>query len=356
MAAMGATNDAAARVHAAHHWAFLAQGRLAHVRGEVDRLREAGVSGVLVPQIFAPPWAALGAAAACDDDIELATGIAMAFVRSPLETAMAALDLDRLSGGRFTLGLGSSVRAWNVERFGVDYDRPVSRLRELVGLVKRMVTVDEQPRIGRFEGEFWRVDLDGIRLPRPIRPTLPITVAPLRAAMTEMAAEVADGILGHPVWSPGWITGEMRAAVDRGLARAGRQRSDLRITAWLRVAITDDIERGRDDARVGLPFYASLRQYDSYFDALGLAADARRLQDLAESGAPPAEQAASISDAMVDELVIIGPPDDVAARIAAVLDVVDDVCITPPNGLPAERTRDYDAAIATYLLPGGPAQ
>ncbi len=353
---MGATNDAAARVHAAHHWAFLAQGRLAHVRGEVDRLREAGVSGVLVPQIFAPPWAALGAAAACDEDIELATGIAMAFVRSPLETAMAALDLDRLSGGRFTLGLGSSVRAWNVERFGVDYDRPVSRLRELVGLVKRMVTVDEQPRIGRFEGEFWHVDLDGIRLPRPIRPTLPITVAPLRAAMTEMAAEVADGILGHPVWSPRWITGEMRAAVDRGLARAGRQRSDLRITAWLRVAITDDIERGRDDARIGLPFYASLRQYDSYFDALGLAADARRLQDLAESGAPPAEQAASISDAMVDELVIIGPPDDVAARIAAVLDVVDDVCITPPNGLPAERTRDYDAAIATYLLPGGPAQ
>jgi alkanesulfonate monooxygenase SsuD/methylene tetrahydromethanopterin reductase-like flavin-dependent oxidoreductase (luciferase family) len=138
----------------------------------------------------------------------------------------------------------------------------------------------------------------------------------------------------------------MRAAVDRGLARSGRQRSDLRITAWLRVAITDDIERGRDDARIGLPFYASLRQYDSYFDALGLAADARRLQDLAESGAPPAEQVASISDAMVDELVIIGPPDDVAARIAAVLDVVDDVCITPPNGLPADRSRwTHDRAV-----------
>ena len=130
-------------------------------------VRAAGVSGVLVPQIFAPPWAALGAAAACDEDIELASGIAMAFVRSPLETAMAALDLDRLSGGRFTLGLGSSVRAWNVDRFGVDYDRPVARLRELVGLVKRMVTLDEQPTIGRFEGEFWHVDLDGIRLPRP---------------------------------------------------------------------------------------------------------------------------------------------------------------------------------------------
>jgi alkanesulfonate monooxygenase SsuD/methylene tetrahydromethanopterin reductase-like flavin-dependent oxidoreductase (luciferase family) len=265
---------------------------------------------------------------------------------------MAALDLDRLSSGRFTLGLGSSVRAWNEARFGVDYDHPVRRLRELVTLVKRMVTLDEQPRIGRFEGEFWSVDLDGIRLPRPVRPTLPITLAPLRAAMTEMAAEVADGILGHPVWSPRWITGEVQAAVGRGLAAAGRQRSDIRITAWLRVAITDDIARGRDDARVGIPFYASLRQYDSYFDALGLAADARRLQDLAESGAPAAAQSAAISDAMADELVMIGPADDVASRVAAVLDVVDDVCITAPNGLPAERTREYDAAIAAHLLPG----
>ncbi len=345
--------DATSRVRSARHWAFLPQGRLASIRGEVDRVRAAGVSGVLVPQIFAPPWAALGAAAACDEDIQLASGIAMAFVRSPLETAMAALDLDRLSGGRFTLGLGSSVRAWNVDRFGVDYDRPVARLRELVGLVKRMVTIDEQPTIGRFEGEFWTVDLAGIRLPRPSRSTLPITVAPLRAAMTEMAAEVADGILGHPVWSPRWIAGGMREAVERGLARAGRTRADVRITAWLRVAITDDVEQGRADAKVGIPFYASLRQYDSYFAALDLAADARRLQDLAEAGAPPAEQAMAVSDALADELVIIGPPPVVAAQVASVLDVVDDVCITPPNGLPPERTRHYDDAITDHLLPGG---
>jgi alkanesulfonate monooxygenase SsuD/methylene tetrahydromethanopterin reductase-like flavin-dependent oxidoreductase (luciferase family) len=167
-----------------------------------------------------------------------------------------------------------------------------------------------------------------------------------------MAAEVADGILGHPVWSPRWIGGGMRGAVERGLARAGRLRSDIHVTAWLRVAITDDIEQGRADARVGIPFYASLRQYGSYFDALGIGDDARRLQDLAEGGAPAAEQAAAVSDAMADELVIIGPADEVASRIADVLDVVDDVCITSPNGLPAERTRTYDDAIAAHLLPG----
>ncbi len=343
MRAMTSSN-AIARVRAAHHWALLPSGRAESVRAGVERLAATGARGLVVPQIFAPPWATLGAAAMAGD-LELASGIALGFVRSPLETAMAALDLDRLSGGRFTLGLGSSTQAANEDRFGVPYDRPVSRLRELTELVHRMVTVDEQAGIGRYEGEFWHVDLTGVRLPRPVRPSIPIYLAPLRATMTEMAAEVADGIFGHPVWSPGWITGEVRDAVDRGLATSGRARSDFKIAAWLRVVITDDHDQGVRDAKAGIPFYAALRQYDSYFDAIGLGPDARVLQDLAESGAPPADLAAAVSDAMVEELVPVGTAEEVAARIAPVLDVADELLLAPPNGLPAEATRAYEAAL-----------
>ena len=223
---MAAWTSAIDRVRAAHHWAILPSGNAAAVGEHVARLVATGARGLVVPQIFAPPWATLGAAAtACE--LDLASGIALGFVRSPMETAMAALDLDRLCGGRLTLGLGSSTQIANEDRFGVPYDKPVSRLRELTELVHRMVTADEQGAIGRFEGEFWHVDLTGVRLPRPVRPTIPIYLAPLRATMTEMAAEVADGIFGHPVWSPSWITGEVRAAVDRGLATAGRARVRL---------------------------------------------------------------------------------------------------------------------------------
>ena len=172
--------------------------------------------------------------------------------------------------------------------------------------------------------------------------------------MTEMAAEVADGILGHPVWSPRWIAGEVRAAVDRGLARAGRERGDLRITAWLRVAITDDIEQGRDDARVGIPFYASLRQYDSYFDALGLATDARRLQDLAEAGAPAAEQSAAVSDAMADELVVIGPARRRGGAHRGGARRRRRRCASRrPTGCRRIAPVRTTTAIATHLLPGG---
>jgi alkanesulfonate monooxygenase SsuD/methylene tetrahydromethanopterin reductase-like flavin-dependent oxidoreductase (luciferase family) len=326
------------------HWAHLQPGPAAAVRAEVARLTDMGIGGVLVPQVLAPPWATLGAVAMCDDRVELASGIAMGFVRSPLETAMAGLDLDRLSGGRFTLGLGSSVRAWNVDRFGVPYDRPVSRLRELVALVRRLTSADEQPRAGRFEGDFWTVDMSGVRLPKPVRPRLPISLAPLRAPMIELAAEVADGILGHPIWSPRWIATEVRAAIERGLERSGRARSDVRVTAWLRVAVTDDHEQGLHDAKLGLPFYASLRQYDSYFVSLGLAGDARRVQD------DPSP--ASVSDALAEELVLIGSDDEVTARIAEVLDVADDLCLSAPAGVPPERAHAYERAIETIVRGG----
>jgi alkanesulfonate monooxygenase SsuD/methylene tetrahydromethanopterin reductase-like flavin-dependent oxidoreductase (luciferase family) len=342
------------RVRAAHHWALLPSGSAAAVGDHVARLAATGARGLVVPQIFAPPWATLGAAATAGDlgDLDLASGIALGFVRSPLETAMAALDLDRLCGGRFTLGLGSSTQVANEDRFGVPYGRPVARLRELTELVHRMVTADEQATIGRFEGEFWHVDLTGVRLPRPVRPSIPIYLAPLRATMTEMAAEVADGIFGHPTWSPDWITGEVRAAVERGLATSGRARSDFRVTAWLRVVITDDHEQGVRDAKVGIPFYAGLRQYESYFDAIGVGDDARVLMDLNESGAAPADVAAAVSDALVDELVPVGTPEEVAARIAPVLEVADELLLAPPNGLSGDRTRAYEAAIAEHLLPG----
>ena len=344
--------DATSRVRSARHWAFLPQGRLASIRGEVERVARPGF-GVLVPQIFAPPWAALGAAAACDEDIELASGIAMAFVRSPLETAMAALDLDRLSGGRFTLGLGSSVRAWNEDRFGVDYDRPVARLRELVGLVKRMVTIDEQPTIGRFEGEFWTVDLAG----HPPAPSEPVD--PADHGRPAAGGDDRDGGRGRRRHSrsPGVVAALDRRRHARGRrARAGPLRPD-RATCGSRRGCgsrspTTSSRAAATPRRASrsTPRCVSTTRTSP---ALDLAADARRLQDLAEAGAPPAELAAAVSDALADELVMIGPPPVVAAQVASVLDVVDDVCITPPNGLPPERTRHYDDAIADHLLPGG---
>ena len=349
---MTADASATQRVRAAKHWGFLMPGPAAAIRQEVARQEALGVAGVMVPQIFAPPWAALGVAAA-SGDLELATGIAMGFVRSPLETAMAALDLDRISGGRFTLGLGTSVRAWNEDRFGVAYAHPLARLRELVALVRRMTTASEQADIGAFEGDFYATDLRGTRLPRPVRPSIPIWLAPLRAPMVELSAEVADGLLGHPMWSPRWIRGEVQQAVARGLQRAGRSREQFRVVAFLRVAINNDVDQATQDAKAGVPMYAQIEQYDSYFAAHGFGDEARALQGLAATGAPYRQLATAVSDAMAREFVIVGTPEEAATQIAALLPFVDELCLTPPTALAPERTREYEEAIAAHLLPLG---
>src|SRR6185312_3969044 len=140
-------------------------------------------------------------------------------------------------------------------------------LRELVVLVHQMVTAAEQGEVGRFEGDFFSVDLRGTRLPRPVRPSVPIWLAPLRTPMVELSAEVADGLLGHPVWSPRWIRTEVQDAVERGLERSGRGRDEFKVVAFLRVAISDDVGQATQDAKAGVPMYAQIEQYSSYFAA-----------------------------------------------------------------------------------------
>jgi probable F420-dependent oxidoreductase len=340
------------RVRAARHWSFIMPGTAGALRDEAARLQGLGVAGAMVPQIFGPPWAALGVIAA-SSDLEIGSGIAMGFVRSPLETAMAALDLDKISGGRLTLGLGTSVREWNEDRFGVPYERPLARLRELVVLVHQMVTAAKQGDIGRFEGDFFSVDLRGARLPRPVRPSVPIWLAPLRTPMIELSAEVADGLLGHPVWSPRWIRGEVQDAVERGLARSGRTRDQFNVVAFLRVAISEDVDQATEDAKAGVPMYAQIAQYSSYFAAHGFADEAAAVSSLAASGAPYRDLAASITDEMAREFVIVGTPEEAADQIADLLPFVDELCLTAPTALPPDRTREYEAAIAQHLLPLG---
>ena len=144
-------------------------------------------------------------------------------------------------------------------------------------LVHQMVTAAEQGDIGRFEGDFFSVDLRGTRLPRPVRPSVPIWLAPLRTPMIELSAEVADGLLGHPVWSPRWIHGEVQDAVQRGLGRSGRTRDQFKVVAFLRVAINEDVDQATQDAKAGVPMYAQIAQYASYFAAHGFADEANAL-------------------------------------------------------------------------------
>src|SRR5260221_11867841 len=105
----------------------------------VKQCEAIGLEGVWVPQLWSPPFLALGAAAVLSARLKLGSGVALAFVRSPLETACAALDLDLISGGRAVLGIGPSVRWWNGDLYGGHYGKPIPHLREAVKLIRLIV-------------------------------------------------------------------------------------------------------------------------------------------------------------------------------------------------------------------------
>lgn len=311
-------------------WASLAAFVPAPALAEQARALEgAGLAGIFSPQIYGPPFVPLAACAAVTDRIALATGVAMAFTRSPFETAMAAMDLDRLSAGRFTLGLGTSVRSWSGGIFGMPYGRPISRLRETIELIRLVIGQSHRGGLDRFEGEYHRHDFSEFQpfIP-PVRDRIPIWVGVLREPLTRFAAEVADGVIGHPIWSVGWATTRAQEAIARGLAASGRSRSDVHVNMWFFAFVNPSRREAIEDARPTVAFYAGVAQYEEYFAAHGFREEARRCQEGVQRG-DYLGVAHAVPDEMVETFALCGPIDAIRRRLAPAWDAADSLCLVP---------------------------
>ena len=302
-----------------------------------------GLEGAFSIQLSSSPWPGLGAVAATTSRLRIATGIALALTRPPYETALAALDLDHLSDGRFTLGLGTSVRSVHDHHYGVPYERPVARLAEAVRIIKLIVS-GEARRHGRFDGEFWQLDFSTLALAKPLRPDLPVWIAALRTPLVRVAGEVGDGLIGHPSWSAQWALDQVNGPYRDAVARSGRQRSDVEINLWHVVAPNPDAAESVRDAKAHVAIYASIAQYEAYFAAHGFGAEARRLHAAAAAG-ERAGMADIIPDEMARTFVLCGTPADVARQLAPLAAVADSLCLQPPP-VPGEQRRAYERLIA----------
>ena len=141
---------------------------------QAQQVEAAGLAGIFCPQIYSVPFMALGHCAAVTERVQLGSGVAIAHARSPFETAMTAIDLDRLSDGRFVLGLGTSTRMWVEDIYGMPgYGKPLAHLRETVELIRLIIANGHTGELERFEGNYHRHDFSQFqeRSPRPFAPT-----------------------------------------------------------------------------------------------------------------------------------------------------------------------------------------
>ncbi|MCX5009054.1 LLM class flavin-dependent oxidoreductase [Streptomyces sp. NBC_00638] len=329
--------------------------------------REAGADTLWAGELHRSATITAAALAPVAGPARIGTAVALAFVRSPLTTALEALDLDELSAGRFVLGLGSGVRRLNEDWHRAGFDPPVRRLRETVACVRAFTAECADGGTIEAGGDVTGLRIRGYRRPfPPMRPRIPVHLAAVGPAMTRLAGEIADGWIGHELGSsahlkdtvlPGLAEGRARRApAPAALGPDGRAAADggldgFEVTASACCAIDPDPRRAHRLAAGGLGFYASVRTYGPLFAEHGLEAEQQRVVEEFRGAGARADRLGHVVDpAMTRALTLTGTPDEVAERLTEYAAVADSVKLGPPvHGLDPEEIRAAQAAVIALI-------
>jgi F420-dependent oxidoreductase-like protein len=291
-------------------------------------LEAAGIDMVFVPEIYGfDQVSVLGYLAAKTSRIEMMTGIVNVYSRSPALIAQSAATIDALSGGRFTLGIGTSgaqvIEGWH----GVPFRKPLGRTRDVVDICRKVWSGDRVTHEGRAVSLPLPAD-EGTGLGKPLkfmnrmhRQDIPIVIASIGPKNVEMTAEIADG------WQPihfvpdrfDRVWGEPLAA---GKAKRSADLGELNIYADATLAIGDgpDVAEAREAARGHIGFYVggmgakSKNYYNDLFKRYGWVEEAEKIQDLFLGG-QRAEATAAVPDAYLDEAHLFGDEAHVQERL-----------------------------------------
>ncbi len=286
---------------------------------EAKRLASLGYDGVYTLEGSWDPFFPLAIASEHAPELDIATGIAVAFPRNPSHIAYQAWDLHKFSKGKFMLGIGSQIKAHIEKRFGIEFDPPAARMREYILAVKAIFDCWQNDARLDFQGKFYcHTLMTPMFNPGPSPYGVPpILLGALGPLMTEVAGEVADGLIVHPFNSLPFLEQKALPAVDRGLAKAGKGRDDfiLQVNAIVITGETDEAyaaaERSVKDL---LGFYSTTPAYRPPMEAVGYGDLQPRLNKLSKEGKWD-ELASYIDDDFVDAFSTRGKPEDIAVKL-----------------------------------------
>ena len=308
-------------------YSFTLHSRTLGIRGIADeaRRREAlGFDGILSSETAGhDPFLPLLIAAEHTERVLLATGVAVSFPRSPMTVAQTAWDLQRLSGGRFELGLGTQVKGHNEKRYGVPWvGKPGPRMREYLECLRAIFATFQKPKSPEwYEGKHYRFTmLPPVFAPQPIEHAhVPLQLAAVNPYMSSLAGELCDGVFAHPVCTAKYIQEAMLPAVEVGAERAGRELDDVQIIA-APIIVTGRTDEELDAERALLKrriaFYASTRTYHPVFEVHGWLDLGLRLHALSVEGKWK-EMVDLIPDAMAEEFATVGRLEEIGDKLAA---------------------------------------
>lgn len=327
-------------------------GDLATVTDLTRRAEAAGFDSVWTTEFYErSAIVSLAAMAHATSRVRIGSAIAYAVGRSPLVLATEARDLDELSDGRLVLGLGTGTRTMQRDWHGADPTAPALRVEELVPLLRRFWAMDGTGI--DHEGRFYTVRLKPTADVRPpLRTDIPVQLAGVNKRMIQAAGAVADGLVGHPVFSRKYVETTVRPALEEGARRTGRAADEVTLTGFVICSVHDDTAVARAEAKAQIAFYAVVRTYAPAFEVLGFGSAIAEIRD-AWTRRDRAAMIGAVPEELVDLLAVTGPPEEVRQRFTAnFADVYDHAMLYSPSfGIPPDRfVENVQATIGTFAV------
>ena len=274
------------------------------------KAEEYGFDCLWVNETKHDPFVQLAVAAGSTSRIGLGTSIALAFTRSPTTLAYAAWDLQSLSKGRLILGLGSQVKGHIERRFGMRWEPPAPKMKDVVQALRSVWGSWQDGTKLDYRGRFFHLDLmTPFFSPGPVEhPSIPVYIAAVNVGMCRVAGMVADGIHVHPLHTVKYLREVVIPAVSEGASKASRKKEMVSVAASVFAAVGEDdgqIRSVREAMRQQISFYASTRSYRRVLEAHGWGDVGERLHALSVRG-EWAAMGKEVSDEMLEELVVQG--------------------------------------------------
>jgi probable F420-dependent oxidoreductase len=313
--------------------------RLAHERGYEEIWMAEVASG--------DAYALAAATAVAVPGMRIGTAVVPAQTRTPLVHAMAALTLSQLTSGNFILGIGMSSPNIVQDWAGQPYDRPLTRMREHIEVLRSTLAGERVDYPGKTL-QVKRLKLGG-------RPTgsVPIYLGALNEQMLRLAGELCDGVCLNMV--PERALPQILGAVRAGAEAAGRDPAELEVVSRLHVAMVEDESAGRTLIRNTFGAYAATPGYNRCFEWLGFTREARQIRQAFAKG-DRAGVAAAVSDELCEAMAVIGDAKRIRARVRAYAEQGVDVCVINPLADPnraAQIIETVAGALDGLTLTGG---
>jgi probable F420-dependent oxidoreductase len=274
-------------------------------------------------------------------EIELGTSVAIAFSRSPMETAQTAWDLQHLSDGRFVLGLGTQVKAHITRRFSMPWEKPAVRLREYILAVRAIWASFQNEGPLQFEGEFYKHTLmTPFFNPGPIEhPEIPVYIAGVNTRLAKLAGEICDGFHVHPFHSPEYVRQTVKPAIADGARQANRDPDQVELATSAFVITGENGEKTkerRESIRSQISFYASTPTYRTVLEAHGWEEVGEKLGIMAREK-KWREMPALITDEMLAAFAVEAAPDEIGPALKDRYDGLIDRVSLYLSFVPGER-------------------